>query len=231
MSKLAKGRVVWFSKKLFAGDGAFIRNGQIIFRDAKKEETVAMVKDIRYLSGEHNLENVLAAVCAAKTVGVSNASIAKALKRFRGLPDRQELIRERRGVKYINDTTATSPDGVVAALKTLGGAQKNKIVLIAGGKDKGLDYREMSKLIRSRVKTIILFDGTGTQKLLLELGRAGFDYDRAPIVKDMATAVKLAANEAESGDIVLLSPGCASFGLFQNEFDRGAKFVKAVRSL
>jgi UDP-N-acetylmuramoylalanine--D-glutamate ligase len=223
------GHVVWFSRKPFSGHGAFVRSGKIIWRD-KKEEVVALAKDVKYLAGEHNLENILAAISAAKVLGITNKAIIKVLRSFRGLPDRQEHVRSVKGVDYINDTTATSPDGAIAALRRFG-EKKKKIVLIAGGKDKGLDFSEMAKEIRRTVKSLILFDGTATEKLIKELKRIGFKYDLAPVVKDMDTAVLLAKGEAVRGNIVLLSPGAASFGLFQNEFDRGEQFVKAVKAL
>ena len=223
------GRVFWFSARPFSGAGAFVRNGKIVWRD-KKEEIVARVGDIKYLAGEHNLENILAAAAAAKLLGIGNKAIVKTLRSFKGLPDRQEFVRDLKGVRYINDTTATSPDGAVAALRRFGTKGK-KIVLIAGGKDKELDFRAMAAEIKKRVASLVLFDGTGTEKLIKELKRTGAKFDLVPIVKNMKTAVRLAANEAKRGDIVLLSPGAASFGLFQNEFDRGAQFVNCVKSL
>jgi UDP-N-acetylmuramoylalanine--D-glutamate ligase len=229
MSKLAKGKVYWFSKRPFVGRGACVKNKTIVFKD-KKREAVAKLSDIKYLSGAHNLENVLAAVAAAKLVGVRNSSIRRTLRSFRGLPDRQELIRARAGVRYVDDTTATSPDGAVAALRTFGGARK-KIILIAGGKDKALDFKEMAREIKKYAKGLVLFEGTATDKLIKELKRAGYKPDLAPVVKDMSTAVKIAADVAARGDIVLLSPGAASFGLFKNEFDRGGQFKKAVAKL
>jgi UDP-N-acetylmuramoylalanine--D-glutamate ligase len=231
------GRIFWFSRRPFVGRGAFVRGGRIVWRD-KKEETVARLSDIGHLAGEHNLENILAAAVAAKLLGIENKAIVKTLRSFKGLPDRQEFVREFHGVRYINDTTATSPDGAVAALRRFGKWQmangksaRKKLVLIAGGKDKELDFRAMAAEIKKRVKSLILFDGTASDKLIKELKRAGAEFDLVPIVKNMRTAVKLAAGEAKRNDVVLLSPGAASFGLFQNEFDRGAQFVKCVKSL
>jgi UDP-N-acetylmuramoylalanine--D-glutamate ligase len=230
MIKSAKGKVFWFSLRPFKGTGVYVKNNTIVFNH-KNEETVARLSDIKYLAGVHNLENILAAVAAAKLMGVKNSSIVKTLRSFRGLPDRQELIRIKSGVRYVNDTTATSPDGVVAALRTFGTSLKKKIVLIAGGKDKELDFKKMAQEIKKYVKDLILFDGTGTKKMITELKRIGYKYDIAPVVSDMKTAVKIASDMADRGDVVLLSPGAASFGLFKNEFDRGEQFKKAVRAL
>ena len=230
MARTAKGRVFWFSKRPFKGRGVFVDRGRIVFKYAKTE-TVARVNDIKYLKGEHNLENVLAAVAAAKLFGVNNKAIVRVLHSFRGLPDRQELVRVVNGVRYVNDTTATSPDGSVAALRTFAAGSKKRIVLIAGGVDKKLDFKDMAKAIKKNVRSLVLFEGTGTDKLIKELKKIGFKRDLAPVVTDMRTAVKLAAGEAKKGDVVLLSPGGASFNLFKNEFDRGAQFVKCVRAL
>lgn len=229
LSAKAKGKVYWFSKKPFAGRGAFTRRGWIIWKD-KGEEAIARASSSKHLAGEHNLENILAAVTAAKLLGIKKTAIAKALKSFKGLPDRQELVRNFRGADYVNDTTATSPDGTVAALHRFGGPGK-KIVLIAGGRDKGLDYRGLAAEIKKHVDSLILFEGTATDKILAELKTLHYEKDIAPLVKDMRTAVRLAASEAEPGSVVLLSPGAASFGLFQNEFDRGERFVKEVKKL
>jgi len=225
----APGKVYWFSKKPFAGKGVFVRRGWIVWKD-KKEETIARAGSSKHLAGEHNLENILAAVAAAKIIGIDKKAIVAALGSFKGLPDRQEFIRTYRGVDYINDTTATSPDGVIAALHRFGGKDK-KIVLIAGGKDKELEYAGLAREVKKHVSSLILFEGTASEKLIAEMRRTGYERDIATAVKDMKSAVQLAERESDPGGIVLLSPGAASFGLFKNEFDRGAQFVKAVKAL
>ena len=158
------------------------------------------------------------------------------VKKFKGLHGRLELVRSSGRVKWYNDTTATSPDGTRAALKTLGGkpphlglsakvrGEKKKIVLIAGGVDKNLPYEGFGREIASSAKTIILLPGTATEKIKSEIPH----YIEA---KNMAHAVRAAKLAATKGDIVLLSPGAASFGLFQNEFDRGEQFVKLVQKI
>lgn len=177
------------------------------------------------LLGEHNLENIAAALAAAKIFKILDAAVKKVLRNFRGLPDRQEFIAEIRGVKYINDTTATSPDGAMAALKTFGTGKKN-IILIAGGKDKELEYGKLAKEIKKYCKAVILFPGTATEKIKSMLHATCYMLQDA---KNMPEAVHLAKNSAVRGDIVLLSPAAASFGLFKNEFERGGQFKKAVK--
>lgn len=216
----------WFSKNYFAGEnGSFVKNGRIFFRQFGRETAVIKIKDLK-LKGEHNLENILAAVTAAKIANLSNDKIIKVLKNFPGLPDRQELIAVKKGISYYNDTTATTPDGVIAALKLLGG--KNKMVLIAGGTDKKLDFKELGKMIPQKVKALVLLDGTATDKLF----KAIKNKKSLPIARanSMAVAVKAADNFANKGDLVLLSPGGTSFGMFVNEFDRGEQFKKLVKS-
>jgi len=177
------------------------------------------------LRGDHNLENIAAALAAAKIFKVPDASVKKVLREFGGLPDRQELIAERAGVKYINDTTATTPDGAIAALRTFGGAKKN-IILIAGGKDKELEYDKLAKEIKKYCKVVIFFPGTATDKIKFQISNLKFQ-----MAENMKEAVKQAAALAVRGDIILLSPAAASFGLFKNEFDRGEKFKAAVKKL
>ena len=137
MGKSVNSRRYWFSVKLFRDEnGCFLRNGNIIFRQQGKEELVAGEADVA-LTGAHNISNALAAVLAAKIMGVENGLIKKVLKSFKGLTGRIELIREFHGVKFVNDTTATTPDATIAALKSLGG--RKNIVLICGGAGKKIE--------------------------------------------------------------------------------------------
>jgi UDP-N-acetylmuramoylalanine--D-glutamate ligase len=229
-AKKVPGRLFWFSRiGGFRGDGTFVRKGRIIFRFDGIDETVAKVSDIRYLPGDHNVENVLAAVTAAKHRSVPNTVIVRTLRTFVGLPNRLETIHTMRGITYVNDTTATTPDGAIAALKTLGA--KKKVVLIAGGKDKELVFKEMAVAIKKYTKAIVLFDGTATLKLVWELKQIRYPIETIPIVKDMKLAIALARQIATKKDTIVLSPGAASFGLFKNEFDRGDQFVRAVKKM
>lgn len=225
MAKEVKGRVLWFSLKPFEGSGVFVRGKNIIFRFGNLEEKIAETSDIRHLLGSHNLANALSAIAVCKLYDVSNSAIVRTLRTFSGLPNRLELIRTFRGVRYYNDTTATTPDGVMAALNALAPKSK-RIILIAGGKDKELEFNKFAAAIKKHVHGLVLFDGTATNKLLLELKRTGFSCAGVPVVKSMESAVERARQMAKQGDVILLSPGAASFGLFKNEFDRGAQFVK-----
>jgi len=218
----------WFSNRYFnSGDGCFIKNGKICFRFKGAEKNICAISDIK-LQGAHNLQNVLAAACLTSAIGIAPAIIKRVIKKFRGIPNRLELIRKYRGIKFYNDTTATTPDAVIAALRALN--RPGKIILIAGGSDKNLDFKEMAHEIRRQVKNLILFGGKATDKLTLELDKIHYHPEHAA-VNNMKSAVSLAVSLARRGDIILLSPGATSFGLFQNEFDRGRQFVKIVRKL
>lgn len=175
------------------------------------------------IPGEHNRYNAALAVEAARALDIEDAVIEKALGEFPGVPGRLELIREKDGVRFYNDTTATTPDATIAALKALSQEEPN-IILIMGGADKGLDMRPLIEEAQIRAKKIILLAGSGTKLL------STFIQD-APVYEDLNAAVQDALESAAEGDIILLSPGFASFGMFKNEYDRGDQFTEIVRGL
>jgi len=217
----------WFSSKPFPQEnGSMMKAGRMIFRRNGKVWNVASKNDLA-LSGEHNFYNALAAMTAAKILGVACTKVRKAFREFKGLDSRQELVREKRGVKYYNDTTATTPDAGMAALKTL--ASDKNIILIAGGADKKLIFDNWAKQVKKYCKKVVLLEGTATPKMVRELKKNKVELE--PVQKSMNAAVKLADKLSDKGDVVLLSPAAASFGLFRNEFDRGDQFVRLVRKL
>ena len=174
------------------------------------------------VSGEHNRSSLSAAAAAAAALGVDSEAVAKAVGSFAGVPSRQECLGTVGGVRVYNDTTATTPEATLAALDTIPGPW----VLIAGGSDKRLSFGRLAERLGSdsRLRVLVLLPGAGTDRLRPLVG------DLRPIeAEDMAEAVEAAFGAARSGDAVLLSPACASFGLFLNEFDRGDQFVQAVR--
>ncbi|MCX6721708.1 MAG: UDP-N-acetylmuramoyl-L-alanine--D-glutamate ligase [Candidatus Staskawiczbacteria bacterium] len=180
------------------------------------------------LLGEHNLQNILAAIEVAKILKIPEKTIEKALKTFKGVPSRQEFIREVRGVKYFNDTTATMPDATITAIRVfLENFPNSRLILICGGQNKGLKYEKLAEIIRERVDEVIMLPGTASDKIKENLK----NYTRVHEVSLMQEAVKKAKEFSEKGDVVILSPAAASFNLFKNEFDRGDQFVKAVKNL
>ncbi|MEK9152762.1 MAG: UDP-N-acetylmuramoyl-L-alanine--D-glutamate ligase [Patescibacteria group bacterium] len=225
----AKSRLVWFSRQAFGdGDACFLRGKKIVMRQEGAERVIAGIEDIR-IPGEHNVMNVLAAAAAAAVMGIPDAAISRVIRAFKGVPGRIETVAVKSGVTYVNDTTATAPDASIAAMKALAGRGK-KIVLIAGGNDKDLHFDAWAATVKKSVKQVVMFEGTATPKMLAAFEAAGV---RAGMIKtnSMIDAVRSAAKAAKRGDTVLLSPGCTSFGLFVNEFDRGDQFTAEVRSL
>lgn len=219
------GQKVWFSLNLFeGGDGSFLDADVLCFRHSGEVEKILSSSDMA-LKGDHNVQNALAAICVARLGGVPAEQVATTLKTFAGLPGRQESIREKDGVTFINDTTATSPDGAIAALDRFG--QNKQVVLICGGATKNLSFDTLGKAIRGACKFVVLLEGSGTDALAAAIG------DSVPSVRvdSMKKAVEAASQMAKEGDVVLLSPGTASFGMFKNEFDRGEQFVEAVTKL
>ncbi len=171
-----------------------------------------------------------AGLAVAKILRIPTKIAGKALKTFKSLIGRLEFIKEKNGVKYYNDTTATMPDATIYALNHFQNKQ-GKIILIAGGVDKKLDYKNLAKKILKSVKALILFKGSASDKILKELEIRNLKLEIIKGVSSMKKAVKLASKLASKNDIILLSPGAASFNLFKNEFDRGGQFNKFVKQL
>jgi UDP-N-acetylmuramoylalanine--D-glutamate ligase len=216
-----------FSARSRKGIGCFVRNGRIVASETGKEVDIMPVSAIR-LIGAHNLANVLAACATARVMGIPARTIAAGVKNFRGVSGRLEDVRTVRGIRYINDTTATMPDASIAAMKAC--SDNKNVVVLAGGADKKLEYQEWAKAAKRYSKALVLFNGTATPKLDIALERAGY---RGSIVHvdSMREAVKEAEALAVKGDTVLLSPACSSFGIFKNEFDRGDQFVSLVKRM
>ena len=174
------------------------------------------------LSGRHNRANLALAAAAARRAGVDDDALERAVRGFGGVPARQELVGSITGVRAYNDTTATTPEAALAALATVPGPW----ILIAGGSDKRLDFAPLAKRLRATkgLRGVVLLPGNGTDRL-----RPLLEGCRIEAAADMAQAVDRALALARPGDAVLLSPACASFGLFSNEFDRGDQFVARLR--
>jgi UDP-N-acetylmuramoylalanine--D-glutamate ligase len=223
--------VVLFSKKEFkkwpkSELVVYVQKNKILLKRKNKKKIVCSIKDIKII-GEHNLENVLAAIAVSGLLNIKPKTIKIALKKIKKIPNRIELIRSFKGVKYYNDTTATNPEATVAALKTFKSKNK-KIILIAGGSDKKLNYKKLTSLIKKKCKAVILLPGEASLKINRELKKI---KQKIYLAKNMKIAVEIAKKTSKRGDIVLLSPASASFGLFKNEFDRGQQFIKEVKKL
>lgn len=225
----ALSRLVWTSAKRALTEGAYREGNALMWRWNGAREKIMDVNDLR-VPGAHNIENALTAIALASVWGALPDQIANALADFRGIEHRQEFVRELNGVRYINDTTATAPAAAIAAINTFAATAKG-IVLIAGGADKALDFSEMARVIVSNVRHLILLEGSATDKIASAVENAGAKEITAGRFDDPQRAVERAKALARAGDVVLLSPGCASFGMFANEFDRGEKFKQSVKEL
>lgn len=177
------------------------------------------------LAGGFNAENIGAAVALARLLKIPAASYQKTVKNFRNLEHRLEMVAEKKGVRYFDNSFATTPESTALDLQSFAAP----IVLIAGGADKGADFRPLAEIIKQKTKRVIMLPGTGSDRLLAALQRAGFPPHRLRRVKSMPTAVQAAGKAAQPGDIVLLSAACASFGLFKNYKERGRLFQQYVR--
>jgi UDP-N-acetylmuramoylalanine--D-glutamate ligase len=180
------------------------------------------------LSGQHGVRNALAALAVAKLVGIDERIIGRGLDAFRGVKDRMEHIAEIDGVTYVNDTTATVPIAAVAAIETVSHAAR-RIHLLAGGADKKLDPTLLADAVARHGASVYLFDGTASPTLAHRLRERGV-IPAGPF-GSMAEAIDAARAATRPGDVILLSPGCASFGLFRDEFDRGQQFREYVMGL
>ncbi|MGA7522289.1 MAG: UDP-N-acetylmuramoyl-L-alanine--D-glutamate ligase [Acidobacteriaceae bacterium] len=216
----APSRVFWFSRKRIVRQGAFVHEGVITFRASEQAppQPILKVEEIP-LKGAHNVENVLAAVCAASLAGVDAATIRAAVMAFKAVEHRLEFVATINAVDYYNDSKATNVDATMKAIAAFPGG----IHLILGGKDKNSDYRQMRSLLQERVKVVYTI-GAAAEKIHTHIEGA------VPIVSagTLEEAVKRAGNAAQPGEMVLLAPACSSFDQFENYEQRGRVFKEAV---
>lgn len=220
-----KAKVVGFRHRAGAGKAVsaetFLDGDRIISTVTGRPEELCRRSEMR-LIGSHNVDNVMAAATYALLCGCPIDIIRRVLRSFPGLEHALELVRERRGVRYVNDSKGTNVD---ATLKALEGIEQ-PIWLIAGGRDKGGDFSRLEKVIRERVKRLILI---GEAAPRIQAAVEGFD--RLSHAASLRDAVELAAEAAQPGDVVLLSPACASFDMFADYQDRGRQFKALVQGL
>lgn len=221
----ALGRARLFSRKNEVEDGVFLRDGKIIARHGGQERVVMNREDIR-LPGEHNVENYLAAIAAVDGM-VSDDRIAAFARSFGGVEHRIELIRTLDGVRWYNDSIASSPSRTIAGLR----AFPEKVILIAGGKDKGISYAELGPVVNDHVKLLLLCGATaGVIRKSVEQAE---NYQGLEIidVADYHQAAQTARERAVEGDVVILSPASTSFDRFKNFMERGKAFKEVVNGL
>lgn len=221
---VAPGRVRLFSLTCEPTDGAFVRRGQLWLRDGQREVAVCDLEQI-LLPGRHNLYNVLAAVTLADSADLPIEAMRQAIRTFKGVEHRLEQVAIVNGVRYINDSIATAPERVLAAID----AFSQPLILLAGGKDKDLVWEEWAKRVSGRVKTVVLF-GSLAPLLHHHLSQVA-QPPSVIMVKTLPEAVTVAAKMATAGDVVLLSPGGTSFDAFADFAERGRLFRQLVGQL
>ena len=215
-----RAQVFWFSRKKEVRQGAFARDGGIFFRNAAGQREIMLVSEIP-LKGAHNVENVLAAVCAAALMDCEPGKIRQAIREFKAVEHRLEYVATVAGVEYYNDSKATNADATIKALESFPG----RIHLILGGKDKGSDYSVLNALLKERVKRVYTI-GAAAAKIESQVNSTDIAS-----VGTLEAAVKRASESATAGDVVLLAPACASFDQFESYEHRGRAFKDLVRQL
>lgn len=225
MGMLTKAKLIWFERAEQVTEGYALKEHLVLRKHADKTEEIADTSRCRLLGG-HNQENILAAVACAVELGLSRADIEAGLATFQPLAGRLQFVAQVREITFINDTTATTPSATLAALESL---QGRPLIFITGGADKGLDYTDLGAQLPLRTKAAVFLPGTATKRYQDALvDHAGWKSFDAATMQD---AVQKAFALAQPGDMIVLSPACASFGLFKNEFDRGAQFDAAVQAI
>jgi UDP-N-acetylmuramoylalanine--D-glutamate ligase len=205
-------------------EGLFLRGSEIVSRAPGGERVLLMSHEMK-LRGLHNVENVLAALAAGLACGAAPDSMRETIRNFEPVEHRLEFVSEINGVKFYNDSKATSVDATVKALEAFAD-EAGKIVLILGGRGKKAPYAPLAPLVRERVRKLILV-GEDAETIERELG----DLAPSEWASDMGEAVTLSFQAAQAGDTVLLAPACASFDMFESFEHRGRVFKDAVRSL
>jgi UDP-N-acetylmuramoylalanine--D-glutamate ligase len=221
--KRVKPRILLFSQKEELIRGIYIKNGVIVIRENGKIYPILKAEELG-IKGSHNLENALAAVCVAWICRINLNNMAETLKDFRGVEHRLEYVAIIAGVKFINDSKATNPNAAQKAIEAL----KEPIVLIAGGYDKKSDYSGLIKAFDGKVKKLILIGDTAQAIESCALNHGFYEIEKS---SSMQEAVKLGYNAALPGDVVLLSPACASWDMFESFEERGRIFKESVHSL
>ncbi len=228
LSPLVRGNLLKFSTKAVPQRGAYLDNeGWLCFANGKTSEKLFNKSEIK-IPGMHNVENYLAAISAVRGE-VSAEKMLETAKTFGGVEHRIEFVREKDGVKYYNDSIATSPVSVIAGLN----AFSQKLIVIAGGSDKNLDYNQLAKPLTEHVKVLVLLGATADK--IEKAVKDCKDFDEACLkiirVNSMEEAVSAAQSLAESGDVITLSPASASFDMYQNFEERGRHYKAVVNSL
>ncbi|MBZ0300410.1 MAG: UDP-N-acetylmuramoyl-L-alanine--D-glutamate ligase [Anaerolineae bacterium] len=226
---IAPGELAWFSGHEMVTDGAFLAGQRLLTVGCSSSDGLAHVvceREAIHLRGEHNVLNVLAACAIAGAAGASAEVMAQTIREFRGVAHRLEVVRVLAGVTYVNDSIATAPERVLAALRSY----DEPLVLLAGGKDKNLPWEEMLTLALQKARHIVAFGHVGDQIVEKVRALSGSDA-QVTRVETLAQAVEVAVEVARPGDVVLLSPGGTSYDAYVDFVERGEHFRQLVMGL
>ncbi len=215
--------IVWFSSSRCLKKGIYLSNDDIVYQDGTSEKVIINIHELQ-IFGRHNYENVMAAVGVALCCGVPIEDIRKALIAFKGVEHRIEYVTTKHGVKYYNDSKGTNPDAAIQAIK----AMQTKTLLIAGGYDKDSDYDEWIQAFDGKVNYLVLL-GQTREKIKSAAQRLGIE--NIVLVDSLKEAVDFCSKHAKEGESVLLSPCCASWGMFKNYEERGCMFKEYANAI
>jgi len=226
------GKLIWFTmKNPLKQGGDFAEKFFGAYFDAEQNAVIAKVtgkeeayplKDLK-IFGDHNKQNIMAAICAARVMGVSQQAVQTCINTFKGLPHRLEFVRKKDGVFFFNDSKATNIQSVQASL---GAFKRSAVIMIAGGKDKNMDFTPLVPFVQGRVKLLILV-GEAKEKINRALG----DFTETYLVGTFEEAVLMSFQKSRNSDVILLSPGCSSQDMFRDFEERGDYFKKLVNAL
>ncbi len=218
----SKANLVYFSKTEGKGlIGAFVKDQKVIIRTLDREEIPIIDISEIPLPGTHNLENVLAAVALCYFSGIDRSYIREGIVSFAGVEHRVEVFAEKNGIKFINDSKGTNPDATIKAVE----AMNDNIILVAGGYDKDADFSELLEFSKGKVKTLLLL-GQTKEKIAIKAVELG--YEDIYLLEDLEECVEKSKELAGAGDKILLSPACASWGMYPNYEVRGKHFKELV---
>jgi len=223
MGKEASGKVFFFSMENKVRDGAYLKGAELVYVQDGEEEPILRRSELQ-LRGEHNAANFLAAAVLSRAAGAGLRAAAEVGRTFQGVPHRLEFVAEYGGVRYYNDSIATTPQRTLAALQSF----SEPIILIAGGYDKQLSFAPLAEGVHRRVKHLVLLGATAPKIREAVLALGDFSLE---VVENLEQAVAAAKNKAKPGDCVLLSPACASYDQYADFMERGAHFRKLVHEL
>jgi len=221
LAQKAPSKVIFFSRKHNLKEGFCVEDGYIVAKIGDKTVPIIKAEEI-YIKGGHNLENALAGAAAGWVMGIGTEELKKTLSTFPGVAHRLEKILVHNGIEYVNDSKGTNPDASIKALE----AYDNPIILIAGGKNKGSDFLPFAEKIKEKVKALILLGQAAGE---IEAAVKVYGYDNIYHVGTYPEAVEKAISLAADGDVVLLSPACASWDMFNNYEERGDLFKELVK--